>query len=114
MLSLQQLFHSKPCGSCHPWYGLGGCLDFKTDKTWGRGGFVASTILPGIVFASLIIAEKERSYWSYVSKNGLFSEMLESIMPYYLSFFIFGMAIFISLLILAVPKFYAFLQKIKP
>jgi nitric oxide reductase subunit B len=61
----------------------------------------------------LIIAGAKRSYWMYVSKEGSFAEMQDSIVPYYISFFIFGIGIFVSLSLVAMPIFKALLQKIK-
>lgn len=85
----------------------------QTDTKWVKKGFVAFNISLFIFFVSLIIAGAKRSYWMYVSKGGSFAEMQDSIVPYYISFFIFGIGIFISLLIVATPIFKAFLQKIK-
>ncbi|WP_062619270.1 cbb3-type cytochrome c oxidase subunit I [Aequorivita aquimaris] len=85
----------------------------KMDTRWVMRGFVAFNISLFIFFVSLIIAGAKRSYWMYVSKEGSFAEMQDSIVPYYISFFIFGIGIFVSLLIVATPIFKAFLQKIK-
>ena len=85
----------------------------KTDTKWVKRGFVAFNISLFIFFVSLIIAGAKRSYWMYVSKEGSFAEMQDSIVPYYISFFIFGIGIFVSLLIVAMPIFKALLQKIK-
>lgn len=85
----------------------------QTDTKWVKRGFVAFNISLFIFFVSLIIAGAKRSYWMYVSKEGSFAEMQDSIVPYYISFFIFGIGIFVSLLIVATPIFKAFLQKIK-
>ncbi len=86
---------------------------FKTDGKWVKRGFVSFNISLFIFFVSLIIAGGKRSYWMYVSKSGSFSEMQDSLIPYFISFFIFGIAIFVSLSIVAFPLFKAFLQKIK-
>jgi nitric oxide reductase subunit B len=88
--------------------------NFQTDRKWVKRGFVSFNISLFIFFVSLIIAGAKRSYWMYVSKDGSFSEMQDSLIPYYISFFIFGIAIFVSLSIVAFPLFKAFLQKIKP
>ncbi|MAB37782.1 MAG: hypothetical protein CL528_11085 [Aequorivita sp.] len=85
----------------------------KTDTKWVKRGFVAFNISLFIFFVSLIIAGAKRSYWMYVSKEGSFAEMQDSIVPYYISFFIFGIGIFISLLIVATPIFKVLLHKIK-
>lgn len=85
----------------------------KMDTRWVMRGFVAFNISLFIFFVSLIIAGAKRSYWMYVSKEGSFAEMQNSIVPYYISFFIFGIGIFVSLLIVATPIFKALLQKIK-
>lgn len=85
----------------------------KMDTRWVMRGFVAFNISLFIFFVSLIIAGAKRSYWMYVSKEGSFAEMQDSIVPYYISFFIFGIGIFVSLLIVATPIFKALLQKIK-
>jgi nitric oxide reductase subunit B len=85
----------------------------QTDTKWVKRGFVAFNISLFIFFVSLIIAGAKRSYWMYVSKEGSFAEMQDSIVPYYISFFIFGIGIFVSLLIVATPIFKALLQKIK-
>ena len=85
----------------------------KMDTRWVMRGFVAFNISLFIFFVSLIIAGAKRSYWMYVSKEGSFAEMQDSIVPYYISFFIFGIGIFVSLLIVAMPIFKALLQKIK-
>ena len=86
----------------------------KTDRKWVKRGFFSFNISLLFFWISLLIAGGKRSYWMYVSKEGLFSEMQDSLIPYYISFFIFGIAIFISLVIVAFPIFKAFLQKIKP
>jgi len=88
--------------------------EFQTDKKWVKRGFVSFNISLLIFFVSLIIAGAKRSYWMYVSRDGSFSEMQDSLVPYYISFFIFGIAIFVSLSIVAFPLFKAFFQKIKP
>ncbi len=88
--------------------------EFKTDRKWIQRGFISFNISLFFFWISLLIAGGKRSYWMYVSKTGLFSEMQDSLVPYYISFFIFGIGIFISLLIVATPIFKAFLQKIKP
>ncbi|HBC02618.1 MAG TPA: hypothetical protein DC015_00085, partial [Aequorivita sp.] len=57
----------------------------KTDTKWVKRGFVAFNISLFIFFVSLIIAGAKRSYWMYVSKEGSFAEMQDSIVPYYIS-----------------------------
>ncbi|HPE82482.1 MAG: cbb3-type cytochrome c oxidase subunit I [Aequorivita sp.] len=85
----------------------------QMDTPWVMRGFMVFNISLFIFFVSLIIAGAKRSYWMYVSKEGSFAEMQDSIVPYYISFFIFGIGIFVSLLIVANPIFKVFLQKIK-
>lgn len=87
--------------------------EFKTDRKWVQRGFISFNISLFFFWISLLIAGGKRSYWMYVSKTGLFSEMQDSLIPYYISFFIFGIGIFVSLIIVAYPVFKAFLQKIK-
>ncbi len=87
--------------------------DFETDRKWTKRGFVSFNISLFFFWISLLIAGGKRSYWMYVSKSGLFSEMQDSLIPYYISFFIFGIGIFVSLLIVAFPIFKAFIYKIK-
>ncbi len=87
--------------------------DFETDRKWVKRGFVSFNISLFFFWISLLIAGGKKSYWMYVSKNGLFSEMQDSLIPYYISFFIFGIGIFVSLLIVAFPIFKAFFHKIK-
>jgi len=84
--------------------------DFQTDRKWVKRGFVSFNISLFIFFFSLLIAGAKRSYWMYISKTGLFSEMQDSLVPYYISFFIFGIGIFVSLSIVAFPLFKAFLK----
>lgn len=84
-----------------------------TNTKWVNRGFVAFNISLFVFFVSLIIAGAMRSYWMYVSQEGSFGEMQDSIVPYYISFFIFGIGIFVSLLIVAMPIFKALFQKIK-
>ncbi|PHR13151.1 MAG: hypothetical protein COA40_06525 [Aequorivita sp.] len=86
---------------------------FKTDRKWVRRGFFSFNISLFLFWISLLLAGGKRSYWMYVSKSGLFSEMQDLLVPYYISFFIFGIGIFVSLIIVSYPIFKALLQKIK-
>ncbi len=86
---------------------------YITDRKWIRRGFVSFNISLFMFFVSLIIAGAKRSYWMYVSQIGSFSEMQDSLIPYFISFFIFGIAIFASLLVVAVPIFKVLLLKVK-
>lgn len=87
--------------------------DFVTDRKWIKRGFVGFNVSLFIFFVSLIIAGAKRSYWMYISKDGSFSEMQDSLIPYYISFFIFGIGIFVFLLVVAIPIFKVLLLKIK-
>ena len=87
--------------------------EFETDKKWIKRGYVSFNISLFFFWVSLLIAGGKKSYWMYVSKTGLFSEMQASLIPYYISFFIFGIGIFVSLFIVAFPVFRLFLLKIK-
>ena len=86
---------------------------YETVRKWTIRGFVAFNISLFFFCASLFAAGVKRSYWMYITKDGPFAEMQESMVPYYISFFIFGIAIFISLLIVAVPIFKLLLLKLK-
>ncbi len=85
----------------------------KMDTPWVMRGFVAFNISLFIFFVSLIIAGAKRSYWMYISQEGTFGEMQDSIVPYYISFFLFGIGIFVSLSLVAMPIFKALLQQLK-
>ena len=85
----------------------------KMDIRWVMRGFVAFNISLFIFFVSLIIAGAKRSYWMYISQEGTFGEMQDSIVPYYISFFLFGIGIFVSLALVAMPIFKALLQQLK-
>ena len=65
-----------------------------------------------LFFVSLIIAGYKRSYWMYVSQETLFSEMQDSLVPYYIGFFAFGIGIFVSLGIVAMSLFRILMGKI--
>lgn len=83
---------------------------FETDRKWIRRGFIAFNISLFFFWVSLLIAGASRSYWMYVSKSGLFSEMQDSLIPIYISFSIFGLGIIISLCVVAFPIFKGFLM----
>ena len=87
--------------------------DFETDRKWVKRGFFGFNISLLIFTISLMIAGGKRSYWMYISKEGSFSEMQDSLIPYYISFFVFGIAIFIFLLIVALPIFKVLLLKLR-
>lgn len=87
--------------------------NYETDRKWVKRAFFSFNISLFIFFLSLIIAGAKRSYWMYISKDGVFSEMQNSLIPYYISFFVFGIAIFISLMIVTIPIFKALVLKIK-
>jgi len=86
---------------------------YETDRKWVKRRFVSFNISLFIFCVSLFIAGGKRSYWMYVSKDGLFSEIQDSLIPYYISFSIFGIGVFVSLLLVAFPIFKLFLQKLK-
>lgn len=84
-----------------------------TDTKWIKRSFIAFNVSLFFFWISLLIAGGKRSYWMYISKEGLFSEMQNSLVPYYISFFIFGIGIFVSLLIVAFPILKHFFKKLK-
>src|SRR5690606_38654348 len=85
--------------------------NFETDRKWVRRGFVSFNISLFFFWISLLVAGAKRSYWMYVSKSGLFSEMQDSLVPVYISFSIFGFGIIVSLLVVAFPIFKGLLLK---
>ncbi|SDW78792.1 nitric oxide reductase, NorB subunit apoprotein [Aequorivita viscosa] len=87
---------------------------YNTDRKWVKRGFIAFNISLFLFCASLFAAGVKRSYWMYVTKVGAFSEMEESMVIYYISFFIFGIGIFISLVTVVFPIFKMLLLKLKP
>lgn len=86
---------------------------YETNKKWIRRAFISFNINLFLFCTSLFIAGVKRSYWMYITKEGSFSEMQDSMIPYYILFFIFGIGIFISLLIVIIPIFKLLLLKIK-
>ncbi|WP_310993991.1 cbb3-type cytochrome c oxidase subunit I [Aequorivita marina] len=87
--------------------------DFETDRKWIKRGLIFFNISLFAFCLSLFIAGGKKSYWMYAAKDISFSEMQHSLVPYYVSFFIFGIGVFASLLVVAFPIFKLFLQKIK-
>ena len=83
-----------------------------TDTKITRRAFMAFNICLLLFFVSLIIAGFKRSYWMYVSQETLFSEMQDSLVPYYIGFFAFGIGIFVSLGIVAMSLFRILMGKI--
>ena len=91
--------------SLHPYY--------ETNKLWTKRAFVSFNIFLFLFCASLFAAGVKRSYWTYISQNIAFSDMQNSMAPYYIMFFVFGIGIFISLVIIAVPLFLMLVKGIK-
>ena len=67
-----------------------------------------------LFWITLLIAGAKRSHWMYFTKDIPFTQMQDSLYYVYIAFFVFGVVLVASILLLAIPLLKIFLKTIKP
>ncbi len=86
---------------------------FVTDRFLIKKGFIIFNISLFFFWCSLLVAGIKKSYWMYVVKEGLFSEMQEGLTLVFISFFVFGVGLFIAIVMISIPVVKVFLAGIR-
>ena len=77
--------------------------NFNTSQLYIRRGFQLFNVSLFFFWCALLAAGIKKSYWMYVVKEGLFSEMQEGLIVVYSLVFVFGIGLFVSMLMIAIP-----------
>jgi len=64
-------------------------------------------------WVTLLIAGAKRSHWMYFAKDVPFTQMQDSLFYVYITFFVFGVMLFVSILMISIPLLKLFLKTIK-
>jgi nitric oxide reductase subunit B len=64
-------------------------------------------------WCSLLAAGIKKSYWMYFSKEGLFSEMQDALSMVYISIFVFGTTLSVSIFMISLPVLKEFVSRLK-
>jgi nitric oxide reductase subunit B len=87
--------------------------DFNSRGYFIRKGFWVFNISLFIFWCSLLTAGIKKSYWMYVVKEGLFSEMQEGLTWVYIAVFISGIGLFISISMVVLPLLRFFISSVR-
>lgn len=83
-----------------------GTLNFKRAKN----GLIAYNVSLLLFWVTLLSAGVKKSHWMYFTKDILFSEMQSSLHYVYVAFFIFGIGLATSIVVITIPLLRVFLK----
>ncbi len=87
--------------------------EFNKKQPLIKRGFVLFNISLFFFLVSLLIAGFKKSYWTYAVKDGVFSQLQDSLILVYSFFFVFGLGIVISLIMISIPILKRIIKSIK-
>ena len=87
--------------------------EFNAKQPLLKRGFVLFNTSLFFFLVALLIAGFKKSYWTYAVKNGIFSELQDSLFLVYIFFFVFGLGIFISLIMMSIPILKGIIKSLK-
>ena len=86
---------------------------FNTSQFWIKRGLLVFNISLFFFWCSLLIAGIKKSYWMYVTKDVIFSEMHDAMAVVYIAIFVFGLGLAISLVMITFPLLNGLLATLK-
>lgn len=86
---------------------------FNTSQFWIKRGLQVFNISLFFFWCSLLIAGIKKSYWMYVTKDVIFSEMHDAMAVVYIAIFVFGLGLAISLVMITFPLLNGLLATLK-
>ncbi len=78
-----------------------------------KRSIVLYNIMLFMFWVTLLIAGAKRSHWMYFTKDVAFSQMQDSLYYAYIAFFVFGVVLATSILVIAIPILRLFIKAIK-
>lgn len=82
-------------------------------RVLAKKGLISYNICLLLFWCTLLIAGVKKSHWMYFTKDILFTEMQESLYYIYISFFICGLGLVTSILIITIPLLKNFIKHLR-
>ncbi|MCH7784791.1 MAG: cbb3-type cytochrome c oxidase subunit I [Bacteroidetes bacterium] len=86
---------------------------YNTNQFLIKKGYLLFNVSLFLFWCSLLVAGIKKSHWMYFTEEVLFSEMQNSLYYIYIAFFVFGIGIATSIVMLSIPLLKALFRSIK-